>query len=218
MVPVPGKQEALEQLAGRQLFALLERHELGDLVEGFNHLHALVKHRGFLAEMAEDNGVANDHFSAIGRVLSRDEADEGALAGSVVPDEAHALARFEVVGPSVEDDALTVSLPHAVQFEDLPAESGGIEFQSDVVLLQPHVGAALEVLEGVEAGFALSGAGLGSGADPFEFAAHDGAGAVALGMLVGGTLGFHLEEITPVARVFVQSESVQFEDGVAHHF
>ena len=59
-------------------------------------------------------------------------------------------SRFEVVGPPVEDDAFTMGLSHAVQFEDFAAKPGGIEVESDVVFLQ-HVGPGLQVLEGVEA-------------------------------------------------------------------
>ena len=166
-----------------------------------------------LVHVGDEYGVADAQGAGIGFFGTGDEAEEGGLARAVGADDADQAAGWKGEAEVFEEDFFAVGFGHAFELDHELAEARALgENKFEFAVLLGGDGAADHFFVGADAGLGFGVAGLGTLANPFEFADH-GFLAFVLGALLGGEAGGFLFE--PAGVVALPGDAVavgEFED------
>ncbi len=116
------EQEALEQLRRCHLAAFFQRDHVGDIAHGIDHAPVLAQLDAFLTVVAEDDGIADHHFTGVGRQHLGNDLQESGFAGAVGPDDADPLLTFKLIGEMLDQLLRSERLADVMTLHDFAAQ------------------------------------------------------------------------------------------------
>ena len=193
----------------------------GNVSHHINHFLLFVELQSLLREIAEAHGLADVEPAAVGLLYAKQQFYEGALAGSVVADDAHLFVAGEVVVEVFKNGyrvlfSIAKSLRDILTLENFAADVNVAAAQSHLPFLDALLSHALKVGKGLFAIACLVASCLRLSSHPFQFSAVQVVGSCYFRPSVVYALLPFLKIVTVVAAICIYRLVVEFHDDIAH--
>ena len=206
----------LQELRCRQLLAVAQFYDFGNVLHYINHFHLLVKLQAVLRVVTEADRLANVQRTAVCLLQPHQYLDEGRLARTVIPYDTHLFVTGEDVGEIIQNLQVTKGFVQMVCFEYLAAYVRSLDIQFDVVVVETLLSHLLQLVKGILPIACLVPAGLRHAAHPFQLCAVEVIGTFYLHSLGLDTLLALLQIITVIAFILINLPVVYLYDFGAY--
>ena len=202
----------LQELRCRQLLAVAQFYDFGNVLHYINHFHLLVKLQAVLRVVTEADRLANVQRTAVCLLQPHQYLDEGRLARTIVPNDTHFFVTGEDVGEIIQNLQVTKGFVQMVCFEYLAAYVRSLDIQFDVVVVETLLSHLLQLVKGILPITRLVSAGLRHAAHPFQLCAVEVVGTLYLHSLCLDTLLALLQIIAVIAFILINLPVVYLYD------